>query len=335
MYHFDANGTLFAHSPSRTLRQIIYQTDTEKEKEMSNQVYAYVTEKIMQELERGCVPWHKPWRTSADGIHIPMSFVSKKPYRGINTFLLALARFKAGYDSNYWLTFKQIQALGGSVKGQHSEMIVFWRLLEKPTAEPNTENKTDYIPLLRYYRVFNLDQVTGIAKPKRGTLPAFAPIKEAKAIASKYQDQVQVTHGGSRAFYRPSSDSITIPEPETFDSPAEYYSTLFHEFTHSTGHKSRLNRPGITETHYFGDEIYSKEELIAEMGAAMLCGIVGVENKTIKNSASYIQSWLSKLRNDEKLVVHAAAAAQKAADFIQGREAQNPEGVSLLPSISL
>jgi antirestriction protein ArdC len=175
--------------------------------------------------------------------------------------------------------------------------------------------------MLRYYRVFNLDQVSGIKKPALENMPAFESIKEAEAIAAKYQEEIEVTHGGSRAYYQPSSDSIRMPDRETFDGSAEYYSTLFHEFTHSTGHKSRLNRAGITETHFFGDEIYSKEELVAEMGAAMLCGVIGIENKTIKNSASYIQSWLAKLKDDKKLVIHAAAAAQKAADFILGNRA--------------
>jgi antirestriction protein ArdC len=174
--------------------------------------------------------------------------------------------------------------------------------------------------MLRYYRVFNLDQVTRIKKPDIGGLPAFQPIKEAEEISAKYQAQIEVIHRGNRAFYRPSTDSVHMPERETFDNPESYYSTLFHEFTHSTGHESRLNRNGIVETHFFGDEIYSKEELVAEMGAAMLCGIVGIENKTIRNSASYIQSWLGKLRDDKKLVVYAAAAAQKAADFILGRQ---------------
>jgi len=137
---------------------------------MSNQVYGYITDKIMEELERGCVPWHKPWK-SPDGVRVPINYFSKKPYRGVNTFLLAVSRFKAGYDSNYWLTFKQIQALGGNVKGQHSEMVVFWKLLEKPAENPTAENETDYIPMLRYYRVFNLDQVTGIKKPSLENLP--------------------------------------------------------------------------------------------------------------------------------------------------------------------
>ena len=236
--------------------------------------------------------------------------------------MLAVSRFKAGYDSNYWLTFKQIQALGGNVKGQHSEMVVFWKLLEKPAENPTGEHDMDYIPMLRYYRVFNLDQVTDIKKPVAENLPTFQPIEGAEEVAARYQEQIEVIHGGSRAYYQPSNDWIRMPEKETFDGAEEYYSTLFHEFTHSTGHKSRLNRPGITDAHYFGDEIYSKEELIAEMGAAILSGVVGIENKTIKNSASYIQSWLGKLRDDKRLVVHAAAAAQKAADFILGKPSQ-------------
>jgi antirestriction protein ArdC len=302
----------------------MYRYDTRKETEMSNQVYGYITDKIMEELERGCVPWHKPWK-SPDGVRVPTNYASKKPYRGVNTFLLAVSRFRAGYESNYWLTFKQIQALGGNVKGQHSEMVVFWKLLEKPAKNPTAGDDMDYIPMLRYYRVFNLDQVTGIKKPSLENLTSFQPIEEAEEVAARYQEQIEVIHGGSRAYYQPSDDWIRMPEKETFDGPEEYYSTLFHEFTHSTGHKTRLNRPGILEAHYFGDEIYSKEELIAEMGAAMLSGVVGIENRTIKNSASYIQSWLGQLRDDQKLVVHAAAAAQKAADFILGKQSKTEE----------
>jgi antirestriction protein ArdC len=285
---------------------------------MSNKVYEYITDKIIEELTNGCVPWHQPWK-SPDGVRAPTSFISKKAYRGVNSFLLTVARIKAGYESNYWLTFNQIQSLGGSVKGQKTEMVVFWKLLEKPAENPAPERDKDYVPLLRYYRVFNLDQVSGIKKPVAENQPAiFQPISEAEAVATQYQKQIEVTHCGSRAYYQPSSDSIRMPEKQSFDRAEYYYSTLFHEFSHSTGHRSRLNRAGITETHYFGDEIYSKEELIAEMGAAMLCGVVGIENRTIKNSASYIQSWIRKLRDDKKLVVHAAAAAQKAADFILG-----------------
>jgi antirestriction protein ArdC len=284
---------------------------------MSNQVYGYITDKILRELEKGSVPWHKPWK-SADGELMPTNYFSKKPYRGINTFLLTVARIKEGWDSNYWLTYKQIEALGGSLQIPQSEMVVFWKFAEIPAENPTKENETDRIPVLRYYRVYNLSQVACIKRPDAEDLPPFQPIDEAEKISAKY-DQVEVIHGGSRAFYRPSDDHIRMPEKERFDSPEEYYSTLYHEFTHSTGHKTRLNRPGIVEEHFFGDEIYSKEELIAEMGAAMLCGVVGIENKTIRNSANYIRTWLDKLKQDKRLVVHAAAAAQKAVDFILGK----------------
>src|SRR5262249_38601461 len=159
------------------------------------------------------VPWHKPWK-SADGVRVATSFITKKPYRGINTFLLAVARLKAGYDSNYWLTFKQVQALGGNVKGERTEMVVFWKLLEKPAQNPMPVKKKDYTPMLSYYRVFNLDEVTGSKKPSLENLPVFQPIKEAEEIAVKYQQQIEVRHGGSQAFYRPSTDSIQMPERE-------------------------------------------------------------------------------------------------------------------------
>src|SRR5215467_1779481 len=194
-------GTAIAFSHCRTVAsRDVTNSNMKGERKMSNQVYGYITDKIMEELERGCVPWHKPWK-SPDGVRVPMNYASKKPYRGVNTFLLAVARFKAGYDSNYWLTFKQIQALGGSVKGQHSEMVVFWKLLEKPAENPTAADDTDYVPMLRYYRVFNLDQVTGIKKPSLGDLPTFQPIEEAEAVATKYQERIDVIHGGSRAYY--------------------------------------------------------------------------------------------------------------------------------------
>ena len=140
------------------------------------------------------MPWHKPWKTSSDGIRVPTSFTSKKPYRGVNTFLLAVARLKAGYDSNYWLTFKQIQELGGNVKGERSEMVVFLETPREASAEANAEKDTDYITMLRYYRVFNPDQVSGIEKPSSKALPTFTPNVEAEAIATRYQEQIEVPH---------------------------------------------------------------------------------------------------------------------------------------------
>jgi antirestriction protein ArdC len=125
----------------------------------------------------------------------------------------------------------------------------------------------------------------------------------------------------SRAFYRPSTDTVGMPARSAFDSIEAYYSTLFHELTHSTGHPSRLAREGILKHNPFGSEDYSKEELVAEMGAAMLCGVAGIESQTLGNSASYLQSWISRLKSDSRLVVSAAVQAQKAADYIRGKTA--------------
>jgi antirestriction protein ArdC len=285
---------------------------------MSNQVYEYVTERILKQLESGTVPWHKPWRTS-DGLMFPTNYASKKTYRGVNVFLLGVACWEHGFASNYWLTYTQAQELGGFVrKGSKSEMVVFWKILEREN--PEAVDAKDYIPMLRYYRVFNLEQIDGIEKPHIDGLNEFVPIEQAQSIAQAYGKNLTIRHGGNRACYRFQDDSIEMPQREAFEAPEEYYSTLFHEFTHSTGHEKRLNRSGVTEMHSFGDEIYSKEELIAEMGAAMLCAMAGIENKTINNSAAYIQGWLKQLKDDAKLVVYAAANAQKASDFILGKE---------------
>ena len=129
-----------------------------------------------------------------------------------------------------------------------------------------------------------------------------------------------IRHGLDRAFYSPAADSVGMPSPERFDTPENYYNVLFHELTHSTGHESRLNRKGVSGTDGqwagFGSQSYSKEEMVAEMGAAFLCGQAGIVERTIDNSAAYLRSWLERLKNDCRLVVQAAAQAQKAADFI-------------------
>jgi antirestriction protein ArdC len=127
-----------------------------------------------------------------------------------------------------------------------------------------------------------------------------------------------IQHGQSKAYYQPAADTVTMPARQLFPQPEHYYSVLFHELTHSTGHPSRLDRATLRDLLAFGDTNYSKEELVAEMGAAYLCGVAGISNETVNNSAAYIQGWLSKLRNDSRLLIQAAAQAQKAADFILG-----------------
>ncbi|MDA2924023.1 zincin-like metallopeptidase domain-containing protein [Acidobacteria bacterium AH-259-L09] len=274
--------------------------------------YEVITNRIIKKLEQGTVPWHQPW--SAE---MPKNLISRKEYRGINVFLLG----SMGYANPYWMTFKQAKQLGGHVRqGGRSTPVVFWKWLEVEQENPETgEPETNQIPLLRYYNVFNLDQCEDIPAEKIPPLENgrdFHPIKEAEKTVQQMLQPPIIQHRASQAYYRPSSDTVNMPQPELFRSDEEYYSTLFHELTHSTGHQSRLNRLDTDNLAPFGSKDYSQEELVAEMGAAFLCGHCRIENRTIDNSAAYIQGWLRRLRNDKRMVVFAAAQAQKAADFI-------------------
>ena len=152
-------------------------------------------------------------------------------------------------------------------------------------------------------------------------LPPASPIESAEAIV-KGMPNPPAFEQDSQAAYIPSRDAVTMPSRTAFESQSEYYSTLFHELTHSTGHAKRLAREGF-DPQKFGSESYSREELIAEMGSAMLCGIAGIEQATISNSAAYLQSWIKRLKADSRLVVSAASAAQKAADYIRGESAKD------------
>src|SRR5215469_7605989 len=271
-----------------------------------------VTESVIKQLEKGVAPWRKPWSTSS-----PRNLISKKPYRGLNVFLLATQ----GYGSPYWLTFNQAKQLGAHVrKGEKSTLVSFWKFNEyaKENAETGeTESKTSV--LLRYYRVFNIEQCEGLKALYGDDRKPINPIGECESIANQMPHPPRFQQH-SQAFYRPSADVVGMPSRGCFESPEAYYSTLFHELTHSTGHKSRLKRFEENSTdHQFGSESYSKEELVAEMGAAMLSGIAGISHVTLSNSASYLQTWISRLKSDSRLIISAASHAQKAADYILGK----------------
>ena len=287
--------------------------------------YQIITDKIIAMLEKGTVPWRKPWgQSTLDGA--PINLVSQKPYRGINVFLLA----SSGYDSPYWLSFNQAKQCGGHVnKGERSSMIVFWNWIDKETGKTDSKGQqvVDHIPFLRYYNVFNVNQcdLPEGAVPSLPDKPAIEPIAACETIIHDMPDKPAISHnGGNRAYYRKTTDSVHMPDRSRFEKQEEYYSTLFHELTHSTGHPSRLNRQTLTGNNRFGGENYSREELVAEMGAAFLCGTAGIETQTLDNSGAYIASWLRALKDDNRLVVVAAAQAQKAADYIQAK--QNPIG---------
>jgi antirestriction protein ArdC len=270
-------------------------------------VYEIITNQILAELEKGEVPWRKPWHSLP-----PANLISKKPYRGINVFLLGFA----GYGSQFWLTFNQAKQLGGNIrKGEHGTKIIFWKCKTRETESADGEIEERRSAFLRYYTVFNLEQTEGLSALL--TLPPAFPIESAEEIV-KGMPNPPAFEQDSRAAYIPSRDTITMPSRTAFQSQPEYYSTLFHELVHSTGHAKRLGREGIDKHQAFGSEDYSKEELVAEMGSAMLCDAAGIEQATIGNSAAYLQSWIKRLKADSRLVVSAARAAQEAADYIRG-----------------
>jgi antirestriction protein ArdC len=276
-------------------------------------VYEIITNIILTKLEEGTIPWQRPWNTRES---MPRNLVSKKEYQGINAFILGCQH----YSSPYWLTFKQCKDLGGSIrKGEQGTPVVYWNWLE---IEEDGEMERK-VPFMRYYTVFNVAQCENIPADKmptttEATTTHIDKIMQCEGIVENWKDKPEIRHGKQQACYIPFSDLVNMPMFETFINSEEYYSTLFHELTHSTGHEKRLNRQGITEIAPFGTPLYSKEELVAEMGAAFLCGFTGIEYATIDNSAAYIQGWLKKLKDDKKLVIIAATQAQKAVNYILG-----------------
>jgi antirestriction protein ArdC len=286
---------------------------TNNQPDAKKSVADFVTDAIIEKLEAGCIPWRKPWNGSANA---PRNLITKKPYRGINAFILGCSSF----DSPWFATFKQIQEKGGNVKkGTKSIPVVFWSIKEVEDRETGDDKN---IPILRYYRVFSLDDVEGIAAPAMEEITReFNPIEEAELIVANMPQRPEIKTGQAKAYYSPALDYVNMPKSELFHSDEEYYSTLFHELSHSTGHSSRLNRSTVTKSAHFGSGEYSKEELIAEMGASFLNAEAGIVSATLDNSAAYIQGWISVLKSKDSrgLVIQAAAAAQKAADFILKR----------------
>lgn len=279
---------------------------------MSFDIYAAVTDRIISQLEQGVIPWHKPWTGLQSGA---ISGTTGKPYSLLNQMLLG----KPGE----WYTWNQIQKLGGKVrKGEKSSMVVFWKQCPIKEDDPATGEKVErMIPMLKYFNVFHIDQTEGIdAKTIDPEAHDPATDSGADAIIADYLQRsgVKLEHRqGDEAFYRPSDDRVVLPLREQFRDMAEYYSTAFHELTHSTGHRSRLDR--LSRKAFFGNEEYSREELVAEIGAAALLNHCGIETAgSFKNSTAYIQSWLRALRNDKKMIVSASGAAAKAFELITG-----------------
>jgi antirestriction protein ArdC len=276
-------------------------------------VYEIITEKIIKQLESDVAPWRQPWTCQS-----PANLVTQKEYRGLNVFTLAWQ----GFPSRFWLTFRQATKLGGRIrKGQKSSPVIFWNIgedLDTVTQDGTKETSRPF--LLRYYSVFNLSQTEGIDIPASVLQETRTndPIDTCEQLVTNMPNPPAFKQS-DKAWYSPSNDVVGMPARGLFHSSEEYYATQFHELAHSTGHAKRLRRENFDNPISFGSESYSKEELIAEMTAAMLCSVAGIEQKTLENSADYLKTWIVRLKSDSRLLVSAASQAQKAADFIQGK----------------
>lgn len=275
-------------------------------------VYEIVTERMIEMLSKGVIPWRQPWTQQSH--RGPISLATGKPYRGMNRWLLDPAT--NGFTDPRYATFKQIAAKGGTVNaGEKSRLCVFWTFFD------DKKNVGKKIPMLRYYRVFNVQQTSGMnVKPWDNGIVAgkvFDPIPACEKIIAGWKNPAKIVEGAAQCSYNTSTDIIGMVDKSAFCAANEWYSTLFHEMIHATGHPTRLHRDmsGNMRT-----EKYAREELIAEMGAAMLGCMVGIDNtKVIENNAAYLQSWIAALNGDSRLVVTAAGAAQKAVDSIIGK----------------
>jgi len=283
--------------------------------------YEIVTERIVNLLESGIIPWRKPWTSTG----LPRNLVSKKPYKGVNYFLLSATK----YVSPFWLTYRQARELGGHVrKGEESTIVIFWKAedVKQSLEVEETDDKNNRRFLLRYYHLFNLEQCE-LPQAVLDKLPKIEthqhdPIEAAERIIANMPNPPEIEFAGSKALYSPITDRITLPPRELFTSAEEFYATLNHEESHAVGHPKRLNRKSITEAAPFGSPTYSFEEIVAEMSAAYLCAEAGISPAVIDNEAAYIQGWLKKIRSEKRLVVIAAAQAQRAADYILNRSSR-------------
>ena len=282
-------------------------------------VYQMVTDRIVEQLNNGIIPWRQPW---VGGSAMAISYTSRKAYSALNQLLLG----KPGE----WLTWKQVYDRGGKVKkGAKARFCVFYQWVDKKVENEETHEIEDYsFPILKWYKVFHIDDTEGIESKIETVEPdnTIQPIEKAEAVINGYlsrEDSLKFINDreSSQAYYSPSADEVVVPMITQYEIPEEYYSTTFHELTHSTMHEKRCNRREENKVAAFGSKDYSREELVAEIGSAMLCNRIGIEcEKAFKNSVAYIQSWLKALKNDPKMIVWASGRAEKAAKYILNEE---------------
>lgn len=275
-------------------------------------VYALVTNRIIELLEGGTIPWQQPWKHDDP----PMNLLSKRQYRGINLWLLLSLQYKR----NLFLTWDQIKGMGASVlKDQHGHIVVFWKNINKK--EEVVDEKPKQIPMLRYYKVFNIEQCRDIPTELIPLIEAkeFDPILECESLISNMPQCPVIQHKEQKAYYHIVDDYINMPKKKSFKIPEAYYHTLFHELVHSTGAQKRLGRKSLVDMAPFGSESYALEELVAEMGSAFLSNATGILQPQEGHTAAYIRNWLEVFKNDKRFIISASGHAQKAADFILGK----------------
>jgi len=281
-------------------------------------IYQDITDKVLAALRQGDIIWRKPWSANRQR---PANLSSGKTYRGWNMFYLSWMLQANNFPSRYFVTFKQAQALGGHIKkGSKGFPIIKW-VVKNGNAPDDNEAVTDKAGRPTIYPithiVFNVAQTENLNYPADDcTCEPVDKIAACEEILQHMGDRPPVISGGDQAAYSWPLDRIYMPERDSFHVSEEYYATLYHELIHSTGHPKRLARRELTENDGFGSETYSREELTAEFGAAYLCGLTGIVQKTIVNSAAYIKGWMQRLQSDPTLLVRATTKAQAAVDFL-------------------
>jgi antirestriction protein ArdC len=281
-------------------------------------LYQHVTDQIIAALEKGVGPWTRPWDNSGAQFSMQRNASTNRPYHGINVLLLNLVSFENGYTDPRWVTFSDVQRLGGYIKkDEHHTKIIFWKFLEKDKKDELPDENAGHadrkvIPMLRYYRVFNVEQCSGLR---------LKPLveEENKPVPGSSNEQADmvlqipsIKFGGTRAFYNREHDFIQLPPQSAFETIDHYYTTGFHETVHWTGHESRLNR---TFGKRFGDQDYAFEELVAEIGSAFLGGHIGLPFREMRHP-EYIKHWIEVLKDDNKAIFTACRRAQDASEFI-------------------
>jgi antirestriction protein ArdC len=295
----------------------------------AQEIIEQVVNQIIEEIENGTLPWCKPWKTGSAGLNLggfalPLRHTGEA-YRGINILSLWCAASAKGYRARHWMTFRQAIELKGCVrKGEKATGIIYADVSRKTEETPDGETVEKSFAFLKAYSVFNAEQIDGLPEKFYAKTPAPAPaeiIEEPKEVlvipGQEWLDTVPAVlrHGGDRAYFSPSQDFIQMPQAEAFKSGQAYTSTLIHELTHWTGHKSRLDR---LEHKRWGDDHYAFEELVAELGAAFGCANLGLVPAIREDHAPYLSHWLKQLKADPKALMSAAAKASQAIDFLDG-----------------